>query len=277
MGLRCAVCQHPDRLAIDVACSEGQTTKSITERYTGTQRPLTVSQIDHHRVSGHAARALTAAVLGVANGPMAELMKIEVANKVWRVSRLQATLDRLDMIVADREKAFAHLPGGRSGFVGGRFKMLGTGENAREVEESFFDRDLVQEMRGILEQAAKECGEWRPGGSEGKDDGAAQSITVQQIVSGGSQGAIILEKQVQDTGRPWQTRQYDAIQEPLNNSSLLNGLEERIAAVPVELVTASTEAATHDSIQSRDKLDGPAREGDVVVLDGATADDEPAE
>ena len=145
--------------------------------------------------------------------------------------------------------------------------MLGSGENSREVEESFFDRDLVQEFRATLEQAAKECGEWRPNG-ENKGDGERLPITVNQTVVGGSQGAIVIERQVRDNGQPWQTRQYDAIHEPTNNSSLINGLNERLAAVPAELLVE----ATHDSIQSRDNDLVVSEGGQVEVIEGGSDD-----
>lgn len=273
MGLRCSVCKHPEVAKINLEMQEGVGNMALAKHY-----GLTVSALDHHRVSGHAARALTAAVLGVANGPMAELVKIEVANKVWRVSKLQSHLDRLEAIMDARAEAFKHLPGGRTGLIMGRTKavrMIASEDGApsqQPIEESFFDRDLADEFRATLEQAAKECGEWRPNGEKTEDRGETAGITVQQIVAGGSQGAIVLERQLRDTGQPWQTRQYDAIPQNTNNSNLMSGLEARLAEVPADLLVE----ATHDSIQSRESDSTVSRVGGVEVLSQAAQDDDKA-
>lgn len=80
MSMRCAVCKDRRIDAINFACVEGQGTQAIAKNV-GISRSL----IEHHRASGHPARALTAMVLDAHSGPLSDLRQIFIDSKANRV------------------------------------------------------------------------------------------------------------------------------------------------------------------------------------------------
>jgi len=142
--MRCAVCKDRRIDAINLACVEGQGTQAIAKDF-GISRTL----IEHHRASGHAARAITKAVLDAHSGPMSDFANICIANKLRRVQELDVLYFRL------KEEISAQTVGN-------------------------LDPKLVREAVGLLATAAKEMGEWRPDGGEQSDAATklAQSIVI---------------------------------------------------------------------------------------------------
>ena len=102
-----------------------------------------------------------------------QIMQRGCAVKAQRVAQLQAQLDRLLRIVAEREAAYAKaatpkaeggagkaVAGGQSGFLCREPRLLGKGADAKLVSVYRFDAALSKEIREILKQIAQEKGEW---------------------------------------------------------------------------------------------------------------------
>jgi hypothetical protein len=120
--------------------------------------------------------------------------RFAIGRKARRLRALQgrwedqeARREALKAVIAARaaEPELRELPGGETGLVIRRQRVLGAGENAHVVDEYEVDTALLQELRQIdkamLEhevQAAKELGQWvekvaptGPDGEEAYDDG----------------------------------------------------------------------------------------------------------
>lgn len=52
------------------------------------------------------------------------------------------------------------IPGGETGLLVRKYKNLGSGDNARTVEEYEVDTGLLAELRAHEKQAAEELGQW---------------------------------------------------------------------------------------------------------------------
>ena len=181
MARSCSVCRDKNIDAINIRIQEGVGSQQLAEDY-----GLTRAAIDSHRTSGHAARELTRQVLGAVatGGPLSEFAKIAIASKTHRIQALDDIKRKIETVFRERAEAYANLPGGETGLIGMRKKMLGQGPSAYEVEECFFDKDLVSEYRACLEQAAKEAGEWKPDNGQKAEAMAklAQSIVIHSAV-----------------------------------------------------------------------------------------------
>jgi len=188
MAMKCPVCKHKDVNLINIDILDGIGTQNLAEKY-GLDR----GSINHHRQNGHAARELTKMVLDAHKGPLSPFVAIQIANKVERMTKLQTIVDKVEQVIEERAKAYAHLPGGSTGLVGLKLRTIGQGLAAREVEESFFDKELAGEYRALLEQAAKEAGEWKPDGGEKAD---ATRMLAQSIVIHASVAAQNLDQKV---------------------------------------------------------------------------------
>jgi len=142
---KCSVCKHKDVDQINLDCQSGVGTQQIAQDY-GLDR----ASIDHHRRSGHAERAVTAALLRASAGEeLSQFARIAIASKVNRVRVLDDLLNRTMEEI--------------------HFKKIGE-----------LNPKLMDSARSLLESAAKEMGEWRPDGGEKADATAklAQSIVI---------------------------------------------------------------------------------------------------
>jgi hypothetical protein len=65
-------------------------------------------------------------------------------------------------VIAERaaDPDMANVPGGRTGLLVRRVKVIGSGDNAREVCEYEVDTGLLKELRELEKQAAVEAGQW---------------------------------------------------------------------------------------------------------------------
>lgn len=180
MARPCTVCAHPSRAEVDIRCLEGIGTQAIAAEF-----GISLSSLNNHRTGGHPARELTRQVLNAHAGPLSDFAQIMIASKVVRVQKLQTAIDKLEAAIAARAVAYGHLPGGETGLIVLKRKLLGSGPMAYEIEEAVFDSAIISEYRAILEQAAKECGEWRPDGGEKAEATArlAQSIVIHAAVN----------------------------------------------------------------------------------------------
>lgn len=167
MGLRCFVCQHKDVDAINLACVEGVGSKDIAKTF-----GISQSNIDHHRKSGHAARAITAQVLAAHNGPLSELAQVAIASKTYRVRALDELFIRVRGEIAEQP----------------------TGA---------LDPKLVREAVGILSTAAKEMGEWKPDGGEKADATRqlAQSVVIHALSNAAPTTKPVLTVDIDSSGK----------------------------------------------------------------------------
>jgi hypothetical protein len=96
---------------------------------------------------------------------VAELGAVAQRKAIGRRARRLAALDdrwqRMKAVIAARADEMKDLPGGgSSGLLVKTVKSIGSGDNAREVEEYAVDAALLREMRELEKQAAQETGQW---------------------------------------------------------------------------------------------------------------------
>ena len=89
-------------------------------------------------------------------------LRVALARRLRRLRELQDQHDRLMAIVHAWAADPAHrgLPGYESGMVIRRQRSIGSGDNARTVEEHEPDVALSRELREIKKQIAQEVGQW---------------------------------------------------------------------------------------------------------------------
>ena len=152
MARSCSVCRDKRINEINIACQEGVGTQQIAQDY-GHSR----AAIDSHRTSGHAARALTKAILDAHKGPLSEYAQIFIASKLNRMT----ILDELLVMATDALRS----------------------QKERGVDQ--VDAKLMKEARSLLETAEKMTGEWRPDGGEKAEANKllAQSIVIHALAT----------------------------------------------------------------------------------------------
>lgn len=80
-----------------------------------------------------------------------------------RLAALQDRHDRLNIVMSERAEDMADAPGGKSGLLARKRKMIGSGPLAREVVEYELDTGLLSEFREHEKQVAQELGQWQEG------------------------------------------------------------------------------------------------------------------
>lgn len=117
---------------------------------------MTLSELNGHRKAGHAGKGITAMVLAAGSGEIGQLARNEIAKKSVRLERLEYLYLRLHKEI----------------------------EQAKVGE---LDPRIATAAAMMLQQAAKEMGEWRPDGGEKAEATAqlAQSIVIHAAVSSG--------------------------------------------------------------------------------------------
>jgi len=107
----------------------------------------------------------------------AQAMEHGIARRAVRLGVLQEAHNHLLQVIEDRAAApeMQGVPGGKTGLLIRTEKVIGFGESARTIEEFTFDRAVLQELRAIQEQAAKELGQFvEKRELTGKDGGPLQ-------------------------------------------------------------------------------------------------------
>jgi hypothetical protein len=89
-----------------------------------------------------------------------EVQALPIAERAARIQRLNDHWLRMRDLVEARSEDHADAPGGDTGLLVRDVKVIGKGEDAREVEVFKFDAALLRELRETEEQAAKELGQW---------------------------------------------------------------------------------------------------------------------
>ena len=79
-----------------------------------------------------------------------------------RVRRLDTDWKRMQQVISERaaDPEMANVPGGTTGLMVRKHKMIGSGENATMVSEYEVDTGLLKELREHEKQAAQELGQW---------------------------------------------------------------------------------------------------------------------
>lgn len=85
-----------------------------------------------------------------------------IAEKRNRIDLYEDIKARLVQVVAERaaDPTMADVPGGRTGMLVRGYKSIGSGDNARTLEEYAVDGVLAKELREYAKQAAIEVGDW---------------------------------------------------------------------------------------------------------------------
>jgi hypothetical protein len=106
-----------------------------------------------------------------------ELERHAIARKARRMRTYDERWRELQRVIAERAAApeMQSVPGGKTGLLARRVKVVGGGENAREVEEYEVDTALLKELRELERQAAVEAGQWT---TKSEVRGAAASVSV---------------------------------------------------------------------------------------------------
>jgi hypothetical protein len=91
-----------------------------------------------------------------------EIRRHGIAVIEQRVAALHNRWKRLERVIRERgnDPGMQDVPGGATGLLVRRVKMIGTGPGAREVEEFAVDTGLLSELRAHEQQAAQELGQW---------------------------------------------------------------------------------------------------------------------
>ena len=91
-----------------------------------------------------------------------EMARHAIARKVRRMRAYDERWRELQRVIAERAAApeMQSVPGGKTGLLTRTVKLIGSGENAREVAEYRVDTALLKELRELEQQAAVEAGQW---------------------------------------------------------------------------------------------------------------------
>jgi transposase-like protein len=91
-----------------------------------------------------------------------ELHSEGVASKQFRLNELNEAYQKLRFIMTERsaDPGMMTVPGGTTGLLVRRERMIGTGRNARRIVEWEIDKALIRAMLTTMKQAAREMGEW---------------------------------------------------------------------------------------------------------------------
>jgi replicative DNA helicase len=90
-----------------------------------------------------------------------ETFRLAAIHRANRLRKLQEVLDKMDIVMAERAKAYENVNiGGKSGLLVKQVKTVGSGPNAYDVAEYVYDSALVRDILSIHKQIAQEKGEW---------------------------------------------------------------------------------------------------------------------
>ena len=121
---------------------------------------------------------IRARVEGLRGEVAAATLQAAIDSRDDRIRSYSEQLRRLWLIVQERaaDPEMIGVPGGRSGFLTKQIKILGSGPSQKIVPEFVVDTPLSREIRGVLQQAAQELGQWTEKREVTGKDGGALSI-----------------------------------------------------------------------------------------------------
>lgn len=105
------------------------------------------------------------------NAHLAEMKRLPYARKADRIKAYSDDLQRLDTVIAARQRSFTAIgetesnttTGGVSGLVIHKIKAVGTGDMQTIVDEYEIDNALLQMRLAVNKQMAQELGDYEPG------------------------------------------------------------------------------------------------------------------
>ena len=138
--------------------------KRTLERWKG--KPDFAARVEQHRAAWH--RAATQE--GMADG-------------VGRIRALKERVAGLSRVIEERaaDPHFQPVPGGRTGFLTQRARIVGSGEKARVVWEHPLDVALLRELRALERQLAQEVDAWHKKAALSKEMDAKIKKLIAQI------------------------------------------------------------------------------------------------
>lgn len=103
-----------------------------------------------------------------------------------RLKRYRERARAFDLIIEERaaDPDMQDVPGGRSGWLVRQFKSIGTGPNARQVEEYHFDAALSREMANLEKQAAQDAGQWSDKQEISGPNGSSLTVVIAERTDG---------------------------------------------------------------------------------------------
>jgi hypothetical protein len=91
----------------------------------------------------------------------AAMLRYPIAKRRYRIKRLNDLEAKAWDVIEARanDPELAGIPGGETGMIVRQIKIMGTGNNAREVEEYSYDKALSSDLQSLYDQAATETGQ----------------------------------------------------------------------------------------------------------------------
>ncbi len=160
-----------------------------------------------------------------------------IARRERRIRALNDDWLGLERVVAARAADPEHrkAPGGDTGLLVRRIKSIGSGDNAREVEEFELDAVLLRERLELAKQAAIETGQWDEPEKPAGDANIIQYVLVNLVhredAAGGSDGPGDGQ-----AGPPGQLpcRPVESLQRPAADRPRAGGLPCRLPDLPTD-------------------------------------------
>lgn len=108
------------------------------------------------------------------------VLEAAIESRDGRIRMYSEMQRRLWLIVEERgaDPGMAKVAGGKGGFIARQIKAIGAGAAQRIVPEYVADVALSRELRGVLQQAAQELGQWTEKRELTGKDGGAISVEI---------------------------------------------------------------------------------------------------
>lgn len=108
----------------------------------------------------------------------AGVVRLEITERNNRIQALQERWNAMRAVIQARaqDPAIAQVPGGETGLIVTREKVIGFGEAAHITVEYELDTGLLKELRAHEQQAAQEAGQWAEKREHTGADGGAIKI-----------------------------------------------------------------------------------------------------
>lgn len=244
----CALCRHADRAIIEAELAAGAKDSEIAEKW-----HLVKANVANHRLK-HLSLSPATMAPDQRAAYQFHLSQIAISSKLARLAKLQAAADRIEALIDERAKAYSHVPGGGTGMLAVRQRLVNPKDPDSIVDDCLFDAPLVKEYREILRAAAGEMGEWDVTGQRSRDaeDAAGQPVTIIQRVQGDITQTIVSDSRgkLTDSGA--------VSPDPIG---LIKALESRskshsIQSVPLSVASCEAQAVAGDGVIEADGDEG---------------------
>jgi hypothetical protein len=143
----------PRTLAAQLVAEDALTNEQIAERCGVTRQAL--DKWKRHP-------EFSARVAAILEQTRAALLARGITAKQNRLDGYDDLYQRLHTLIEQRaaDPELQDVPGGATGLLIHRERVIGSGDNARAIDEYEYDAAVPAEMRALAKQAAQELGEW---------------------------------------------------------------------------------------------------------------------